>query len=482
MNLLTIVKNSIYLFFSHVLVRFVSGIATILVARSLGIDEYGLLSLAISITIISGFFTELGLTHTLIREGTKAGSDIEELLAIYLGKRLFYGGLTLLVTCVLILTLYSPSHYQVLLWCVIPSILGSVLTGYGVAYFQVTQLMKFTALIRASTGLLTALSLLLCFYLKSDVFSYSLAYGFSILFGGVISTGLVLRKVRFKLKWSNKLSNGLISFSISGFVVMFFPQLGPIILEKTSSLTQVGNYSAAYRIPSILYQIPNVLALAFYPMLFKLSNANNNFEQVKLNIMQTKFMSCIGMMLCLPFAIYSEWWVNIVLGRQWVEAAFLLSVLSFIVLLQSISSPISDGLAAAGYHKKRSIFQVANCCLAVILFLLLSSRYGAVGAAFAAVIVELINLIGLVALRKIGIVIIYKSLGSLAPIFITMLLLGYYLKGISWLNPVLGVVILFSLFLILTFSLDKELKGKLVNVLKKQVEKKTKSVKIGDSI
>lgn len=67
MNLLTIVKNSIYLFFSHVLVRFVSGIATILVARSLGIDEYGLLSLAISITIISGFFTELGLTHTLIR-------------------------------------------------------------------------------------------------------------------------------------------------------------------------------------------------------------------------------------------------------------------------------------------------------------------------------------------------------------------------------------------------------------------------------
>ena len=49
---------------------------------------------------------------------------------------------------------------------------------------------------------------------------------------------------------------------------MLLPQLGPIILEKVSTYNQVGFFGAASKIPAVLYQIPGVIAAAFYPRLF----------------------------------------------------------------------------------------------------------------------------------------------------------------------------------------------------------------------
>lgn len=46
--------NASYLFVSNVLVRFVSALATIIVARYLGAEEYGLLGVAIAIAAVAG--------------------------------------------------------------------------------------------------------------------------------------------------------------------------------------------------------------------------------------------------------------------------------------------------------------------------------------------------------------------------------------------------------------------------------------------
>ena len=51
---------------------------------------------------------------------------------------------------------------------------------------------------------------------------------------------------------------------------MLLPQLGPIILEKVSTYNQVGFFGAASKIPAVLYQIPGVIAAAFYPRLLLL--------------------------------------------------------------------------------------------------------------------------------------------------------------------------------------------------------------------
>ncbi|PFF07529.1 sugar translocase, partial [Bacillus anthracis] len=65
--------------------------------------------------------------------------------------------------------------------------------------------------------------------------------------------------LRFSSEFDKNLLTGVPAFIISGLLIMILPQLGPLVLEKTLSLNQLGNFSVAYRIPSALYQIPGVV-------------------------------------------------------------------------------------------------------------------------------------------------------------------------------------------------------------------------------
>ncbi|MEK1831870.1 hypothetical protein AAAC51_32235 [Priestia megaterium] len=85
---------------------------------------------------------------------------------------------------------------------------------------------------------------------------------------------------------------------------MLLPQLGPIVLENTIPLAAVGVFAVAYRIPSALYQVPGIVAGAFYPVLFRHYNHQQTDKHLQLNILQVKLMSLVGMLTALPFIIY----------------------------------------------------------------------------------------------------------------------------------------------------------------------------------
>jgi O-antigen/teichoic acid export membrane protein len=67
-QLQTIAKNSATLFVSQILSYLLIFFYTIYVARYLGAEGFGILSLAISITGIFGIVVDMGLTTLLIRE------------------------------------------------------------------------------------------------------------------------------------------------------------------------------------------------------------------------------------------------------------------------------------------------------------------------------------------------------------------------------------------------------------------------------
>lgn len=98
---------------------------------------------------------------------------------------------------------------------------------------------------------------------------------------------------------------------------MILPQLGPLVLEKTLSLNQLGNFSVAYRIPSALYQIPGVVAGAFYPVLFRYYNSKDLIKHKELNLLQVKIMGLMGICLCIPLFHLSNIIVEIVFGEEW---------------------------------------------------------------------------------------------------------------------------------------------------------------------
>lgn len=183
-------------------------------------------------------------------------------------------------------------------------VIGLMLQNIGITYFQLTEKMQFIARIKIFSAIVLMTITILCMVLKVNVYLVAFLYGFSYLVGGVYSLYELRRNIEIKwnLPFQKQLLSNLTPFLWSGLLIMLTPQLGPLVLEKTLPLTLVGIFAVAYRIPSALYQLPGVIAGAFFPLLFKHYNQGKLMEHTQLNMLQMKMMSLIGM--CMTVSIF----------------------------------------------------------------------------------------------------------------------------------------------------------------------------------
>ncbi|WP_062237237.1 oligosaccharide flippase family protein [Fictibacillus sp. FJAT-27399] len=466
MNDKLILKNASFLFSSDVLVRLISSVAAILVARHLGSHGYGILSVGMAFTAIAAYFTDMGLTHTFIREGTKPNVKLDHLISSFFKTRIVFALGTALVSIIIIRILYTDTLLirQVLYVMVLPTILGSALQGVGVVYFQVTSQMKYTAFIRGLSGLITAGSLLVGITSNWSLLLISSVYGCSSILGGVTSVLMVTKRISLLHGWNQSILRGIISFTLGGIVVLMLPQLGPLVLERVTSFQQVGYYAAAIRIPIVLYQVPGVLATAFYPLLFEYGNKNQKENHLKLNIFQLKLMSTLGIIMAIPFLFYPTWWITFLFGDEWIASSRVLAILSCMVILQSINYPLADALTTKGLQKRRTLTLLVALFVGLVSYISLGSRLGSIGGGFSAIIIEIILMIGFTISNPSGFKLISCGIRyNFISLFFIIVIGFFVLVNIS---PFIGIPICILIFLCLSVSLDREIRKWILSKIK----------------
>lgn len=475
MNMNLILKNATYLFTSNVILRLFSALTSILVARYLGANDYGILSLALAISSIAGYFTDMGLSHTFIREATKDDKvDLVSLVGGHFKLRIIFGVIVSMLLYIIVELLYKDSYVKKVIYLMAyPTIVGAAMQGIGAAYFQAVQQMHYTALITSVSGVITATTLILGLIFKWPLLLLSSTYGFSSLFGGFFSIFLLSRKIALFKGWNPNLLHDLLNFTLGGLLVMILPQVPLIILEKVTNFEQVGYFSAAYRIPSMLYQVPGVVAAAFYPVLFRYGSNRQYDKHLEMAIMEAKIMTLLGGCMVIPFLLYSNWWINILFGAHWAKVAPLLSIVCVVVLLQSINYPLADSLTTKGYQKKRTFVMFITLMVAIFCCYYLGKTLDSLGGALAVVVIELSLLIGLVLFnKKHGILVLQRGfLYNLAVLLITIFL-GMLLR--DYIHPLIGSVFFVLIFTLLALVLDKQLRSLLiVNVMFKGYKKRS---------
>ena len=103
-------------------------------------------TVALAVSAVICYFTDAGLTHTFMREGTRSDANISVLISSYLRIRL-----VLAIVISVLFAIFAQFFYTDVLTC--HGILGrttnhvATLQGVGMAYFQVTERMQFTAII-----------------------------------------------------------------------------------------------------------------------------------------------------------------------------------------------------------------------------------------------------------------------------------------------------------------------------------------------
>lgn len=468
MNWKKVVKNITYLLLSNVIVRFISAVTAVLIARTLGVNDYGVLSVSLAFATVAGYFTDIGLTHTLMREATKKKANVPILISSFFRARMVLAFITIIISIILIEIIYKDPYLKKILYLVVlPTILGAAFQGVGVAYYQVIEKMQYTAIIQTFAGLTTSFSLILGIIYNWPLIIIGPIYGLANILSGIISLVMVTRSVSIFKGWDKSILFGLTSFTLSGFSIMLLPQIGPLILEKVSTFKEVGFFSAAYRIPAVLYQLPGIVAGAFYPILFRFGNEKQYEKHLQLNTIQLKLMSFLGVLLAIPFLLYSKWWVSLLFGEKWLPASHTLSILSIVVIIQSINYPIADALTTLRNQKKRMIIMLSGLVVGIPLYYFLGDSFGSIGAGIAAVIIELFLLICFVSQHPKGISLLFNGFVFNACGLTFTLIVHYIL--ILKLNPLFGNVIAVIIFTGTVFVLDRNLRRKCVLWFQKQI-------------
>ncbi|MGA4465078.1 oligosaccharide flippase family protein [Bacillus bombysepticus] len=464
----SIIKNIFYLFFSTAFTRAFNAFSIIILASYLGAKEYGAFSVAVAFSMVAGYFTDVGLSNVVLREGSKGKKDDSIVMSTYIKMRIMLLIITLLASTVIIYFLYSKGNLsKVMFLLVLPTIIGLSMQSISVVYFQLKEKMKEIAKIRTLSAILSVFFVVLGMLCKFDLTSIAFLYGCSYVIAGIYGLYMLFTKnsLCFSSEFDKNLLTGVPAFIISGLLIMILPQLGPLVLEKTLSLNQLGNFSVAYRIPSALYQIPGVVAGAFYPVLFRYYNSKDLIKHKELNLLQVKIMGLMGICLCIPLFHLSNIIVEIVFGEEWGAAAIGLKILSLMLLLQSFNFPLADGLTTRNLQSKRTITQFLAVLSGIVLYYVLSLKFGVVGGATAAVFIEVIMLLGFILFNPNKKELIIKIIVPYFSIFIAFTLTSaFYLNTFPITAALINLVLVVSIILLL----DREIRARLMKYIQKK--------------
>nr|WP_263324345.1 oligosaccharide flippase family protein [Neobacillus sp. Marseille-Q6967] len=467
-------KNIFHLFYSTILSRVLQASLLIILANYLESENYGVFSVILALTMVMGFFTDVGLSNTVLREGSKPGEDIPSLFSSYIKLKFGLLIVTILISNVILYYFYPNREIiQTANFLLIPMIVGMTLQTLSITYFQLEERMHVVGLIRILTAIFQLILVLLGMLFSWSLPFISLAYGVSYLLGGIYGLTMLkkeLKRNRF-FHFQRKLLKGLTSFIISGLIILLLPQLGPLILEKTVSFHELGIFSVAYRIPSALYQIPGIIAGAFFPILFKYYNANQLAEHLKLNILQLKVMSLLGMLITIPLYHMSNLIVELLLGEKWLSVEMPLKILSLLLVFQSISFPLADGLTSKGLQARRTYIQILTVILGGILYYFLSLQFHIKGAVYTAIIIEIFSIVGFWALNPCRLIIALKFLLPYSVFFIGSLTVVNHLFASF---PILAAIIHLSLLFSIIW-LDGELRDKVQTFLNQHMKWKKRA-------
>lgn len=469
----SIAKNIMHLFYSTALSSGLNAVALIVLAYYLQSHYYGMFSVILAFAMIMGYFTDAGLSDIVLREGSKKTVDPSILLSSYIKMRM---GL-LVVTFVfgfIFIHLSNADNEELIhtaYFLIIPMVTGVALQSIATTFFQLMEKMQYSGLIRIISSLCLVVTLSIGMIVNVSPLLICTFYGLSYFVAGLFGIYLVSKRVEISLtsKFHKGLLQNLGSFTLGGLLFVILPHLGPLVLEKTLTLKEVGIFAVAYRIPQALQQIPFIVAGAYYPVLFRSFNHHLLDDHLKHHISLIKIITLVGMGMTIPFYHLSDFIIPMFFGGEWIQAAFPLKILSIMLTLQAVNIALADGLTTRSLQHFRTTVQCIAVFLGVFLYIFFSTSIGVIGGAIAGLAIETVALLGFWFCTPNRWIIAKRALIPYLSYFIFCLISMDYLFHSL---PFLAVISNFFLFA-LAFLMDKEIRYKIKGYIKPLVENRS---------
>ncbi|MCK4662459.1 MAG: oligosaccharide flippase family protein [Bacteroidales bacterium] len=379
---------------SKIIVQFIQIIATIIVARIAGPTVIGTIAYCLSFVSMFIFVADLGsgTAHIkLISEGQKT----EDCITTYSTIKVILTILFLfIVICAYFVQKYflngfeSKTHEIVLFIfltiIVIERLLDIIKTTFAAntqqakqdipdfIYILLYQLFRIGIVLAGYKAIALALGNFFALLIVIPLYIYLFKeYSFGILKKALIKKYLAIGIPVLLIGVATNMSN----------------YLDKVILQYFCDSTEVGYYTAGFKIGGFILLIANSVSMLFFPLFSKaISEGNIDFIKDKINKFE-RFSLIFIMPVVIIVVLFSDVIVLTLLGKEYINSISILSIITVAMFFYTLFVPYGNIILGMGYFKAAAIVNIINfTCFIILQILLVHPKlfgFGAMGAAIA---------------------------------------------------------------------------------------------------
>ncbi|WP_407306584.1 flippase [Desulfosporosinus sp. SB140] len=455
MELRLVLKNAAALSVASVLSKAITAIVAIAVARYLGPTTYGEYNSALAFVSTFILFVDFGLSNYMVQEGSRD----ESVLPLYLGNTLAFKTFTSLAIYALMLVLMPANYSLTTRSMVIVFGVASALNALDSSvynYFQAKQQMYYAAMYQFLSTFLIGVLTIVVVVTKGNVVMITYAQMAATLAISVMLYIHLRRNIRLEFNWHRlveMLRKGLPYGAAVIFLYVYF-QIDMFMLSLMRASREVGIYSAAYRLISVLLFIPGILTSVIYPVLFQLGVESHDKHREAIEKI-FKVLSAVGIPGSVLLFVLANPLLTWLYSHRFQASIPIMMILCWFFALECLSFSLGDVLTTTNRQWTRAWIQGGAAVINIGINLYAIPRYGIYGASVATLITELYVFVmyyGVVR-RQVYKVRIWRQLPVIVLASAAMAMVAYFLR---YLHPLVSGGIAGIVYLAILIGLDPD--------------------------
>ncbi len=466
-------KNSSWMMISQIITSICAFIWTILIARYLGVNDFGIMSFAMSFSTIINILLDLGVNTYATRDISRDTDLASEYLGKLIPLKIFLSILTMFIS-LLILVLMGKDYLTITVTLIfVIEIIFITMSGLLQGAFQAFGKMKYQA-----TGIIINSLLLLIFigitlYFKLGLLFVACSYAFTYILMLIYLYKNTLKHItvpKFEIDYNfcKKAVKLSIPFALTGFFYTIYFSIDTVMLSYLSGDYATGIYNASYKIITVLTTFFPVYQTVVFPLMSKLFEGSDDLLRLSY-VKSVKYLLLIIMPITLGISLYATQLVTLIYGNAYLMSGPVMQVLVWTVCFLFVNGAASTLLNASNKEVSVTKIYCVAALFNVCLNLVLIPSYSYHGAALATVISEvLICILMVYVVRNTPFCpdkSIFKDIFKIILASVVMFVVLDFTGLNMWFGIIVGIII-YSICILGFKTLDDEDKALVHDIIK----------------
>lgn len=388
-----IAKNTGFLLAGRLITKIISLFTVIYIVRYLGDAEYGKYAFSFAFVSFFTIISDLGTHNIIVREISKSPEIGGKLIGNAVLVSTFLSLIAIILSISTIHFMDYPTETEKIVQIASIGLLLGGIGPFGTIY-EVNLEMRYLVFFGLASRL----------FLFAAVFTIIL-YDFGLTWlviatvaSDAISSILMMLYSKKLVRTDFCLNVGLCKFllkeslplALASIFLIIYYRIDVVMLSMMKSDSDVGIYSAAYRLTEALIFIPSTYMVSVFPLMskyFEKSKENLTFIYIK----SLKYLIIIAFPLATGVTFFADEIIMALYGNKFQEAITVLQTLIWATAIMFINYSLGQFLVSINKQKITTISTAICAFINVILNLALIPDLSYQGAAIATVATEFIN-------------------------------------------------------------------------------------------